>query len=61
MKRQNFEPPRIIKHLGYELENPVLSQSLVNDLTVKSTGQEVEDYEFSNSERNKDGFNFEWR
>jgi len=58
MKRQNFEPPRIIKHLEYELENPVLSESLVNDLTVRSTGQKVEEYDFSKD--NEQGFNFDW-
>jgi len=59
VRNQTFEPPRIIQNLGIELSCDILSVSLVNDLTVRSTGQEVQEYDFSKG--NTQSFNYEWK
>jgi len=59
MKMKPFETPGIVQKLGIELESGILSNSLVNDLTVRSTGQKVEEYDFSKG--NEKNFNFEWK
>jgi len=58
MTKKKFIQPQVIQHLEVQSERPILSVSLVNDLTVRSTGQEVQEYNFG--ENNEKNFNFTW-
>jgi len=58
MTKKKFIPPQVLQHLEVETERPILSVSLVNDLTVRSTGQEVQEYNFNTE--NTEGFNYNW-
>ena len=59
MFNKKFEAPRVIRLLDIELRDEVLQASLTNNLNVRSTGQEVPEYDFSTD--NKEDFNFEWK
>lgn len=54
--KKEYQSPRILKIVNIKLGNDLLSGSVVDSSTsVTSTGQEVVDYDFSNSE-----FNHNW-
>ena len=57
-RKTRFKTPRVLQWLDIQLEDPILAASVIDDMTIVSTGQEVRDYDFSPD--NEDGFNFNW-
>ena len=56
MKRKHkFETPTVLQAVDLSLEGGLLAQSVVENLTIKTTGQEVEEHDFSDAT-----FNHEW-
>lgn len=55
MAMRNFKPARILARLPLETEGELLAGSVVDKMRVESTGQEVEEYNFSDS-----SFNHSW-
>lgn len=55
MKRKTFIHPAILQELTLLPETPVLTGSVSDNTTVISTGQAVEEYDFS-----QDDFNHQW-
>lgn len=56
MKKKVYTAPRVLKTLPVEMEHDLLSGSVVTkDTRVKTTGQEVVSYDFS-----QPSFNQEW-
>ncbi len=54
-KKQQFVRPAVLQETILLSESPILAGSLVDNTTIVSTGQEVENYDFSG-----DTFNHEW-
>ena len=52
MKRTNYQAPRVLRDIALLGECDILQASLVDTATVKSVGQEVEEYDFTSSELN---------
>jgi len=56
MRKIKFESPAVLKVVHLECESPIMAGSVVtNDTEVKTTGQQVEEYNFSDTQ-----FNQEW-
>ena len=53
----HYVAPAILQEGRLELEAPILENSVVDNLTVRTTGQEVKKWDFS-AENNP--FNHEW-
>ena len=59
MKRKHkFETPTVLQAVDLSLEGGLLAGSVVDNMAVRSMGQDVTEYDFS--EGNTEGFNFEW-
>ena len=50
-----FITPAILQALSFREETPILAGSVVDQTTVSTTGQEVQDYDWSDS-----SFNHNW-
>ena len=56
-RKQKFETPAVLQAVDLSLEGRLLQNSVVDNLTVRTTGQEVKKWDFS-AENNP--FNHEW-
>ena len=57
MEKKKYTTPMILKQVIVELENEILDSSVVTeDTKIKTTGQKVETYDFSDS----GSFNIGW-
>ena len=54
-RKQKFETPAVLQAVDLSLEGRLLQNSVVDNLTVKTTGQEVKEWDFDESQ-----FNHEW-
>ena len=54
-QKKQFTRPAILQELSLLPETPILTGSAADNVTVYSTGQEVENHDFS-----KGDFNHEW-
>ena len=52
---KHYQTPVILREVPYQVEGALLAQSIVNQASVTSMGQEVNDFDFST-----DGFNHTW-
>ena len=52
----NYITPSILKTISIEMESGILLGSIVDNATVETTGQEVVNYDFNNTEL----FNHKW-
>lgn len=58
-RKQKFETPAVLLELDLGLEGRMMFQnSVVDNLTVKTTGQEVKEWDFTPSDDSP--FNHEW-
>lgn len=55
-KHRTYRPPMLLKEVPVQLERDFLNPSVVDVTQIKSVGQEVKEYDFSD----KDTFNFTW-
>ena len=54
---KKYEHPTILKVIKLEMENKILSESVVvEDTSVSTTGQEIEIYDFSEDNFNTNSF-----
>jgi len=53
--KQRFESPRVLNELMLQTEGFFLASVVDTEITLESTGQKVENHDFSESE-----FNHEW-
>ena len=58
-KNKTYQTPRVLKEVSVLLERDFLNGSVVDDMTVVSTGQEVEEINFS-TEVEDNPFTFDW-
>ena len=58
-KKQTYQTPTVLKEVDVLLERDFLNGSVVDDMTVVSTGQEVEEINFS-TEVEDNPFTFDW-
>jgi hypothetical protein len=58
-KKQTYQTPRVLQEVDVLLERDFLNGSVVDDMTVVSTGQEVEEINFS-TEVEDNPFTFDW-
>ena len=58
-KKQTYQTPVVLKEVSVLLERDFLEGSVVDDMTVVSTGQEVEAINFS-TEVDDNPFTFTW-
>lgn len=49
-KKLTYQTPRVLTEVRVQLESDFLKGSVVDNLTVVSAGQEVEEYDFSITE-----------
>ena len=54
-KKKQFVRPAVLQDLSLLPETPILAGSVVDNATIVSTGQEVENYDFS-----VEDFNHNW-
>ena len=54
-QKKQFTRPAILQELSLLPDSPILAGSVVDNVTVYSTGQEVENHDFSGED-----FNHEW-
>ena len=54
-QKKQFVRPAVLQELSLLPDMPILAGSLVDNATIGSTGQDVENYDFSG-----DDFNHEW-
>ena len=54
-QKKHFVRPAVLQELSLLPDMPILAGSLVDNATIVSTGQDVENYDFSG-----DDFNHEW-
>lgn len=59
IKNKTYQTPTVLKEVDVLLERDFLKGSVVDDMTIVSAGQEVEEYNFS-TEVNENPFTFEW-
>lgn len=59
IKNKTYQTPTVLKEVDVLLERDFLKGSVVDDLTIVSAGQEVEEYNFSTEVENNP-FTFEW-
>ena len=55
MKKKDYKKPEVLRIVRLSMNGKVLAGSVVNDAEVKSMGQEVIEYDFSD-----DSFNHDW-
>ena len=58
-KKQTYQTPMVLKEVDVLLERDFLEGSVVDDMVVLSTGQEVEEIDFS-TEVTSNPFTIEW-
>lgn len=58
-KNKTYQTPRVLQEVDVLLERDFLNGSVVDDMTVVSTGQEVEEINFS-TEVEDNPFTFDW-
>ena len=56
MIKKFYMAPAILREVNLQVEGEILTGSVVDTTTVVSTGQEVEEYDFSQSD-----FNHDWK
>ena len=59
IKNKTYQTPTVLKEVNVLLERDFLQGSVVDNMTVVATGQEVEEYNFS-TEVEDNPFTFEW-
>ena len=59
-KKQTYQTPVVLKEVDVLLERDFLAGSVVDDMTVVSTGQEVEELSFSTEGTDDNPFTFTW-
>ena len=57
-RKKQFVTPRVLQEVSVQLERDLLGGSIQNDLTLKSMGMAVENYDFS--EDNPEGYSVYW-
>lgn len=57
MTKKTYTPARVYERLSIEMEGALLAGSVVDKMGVQSTGQQVDNFDFSESQ---DTFNFTW-
>lgn len=57
-KKQQFVRPAVLQEMTFLPDCPILAGSGADNMTVYSTGQQVDNYNFGPN--NTDGFNHEW-
>ena len=55
-RKKVYKAPVILREVNLQVEGEILAGSVVDTTTVVSTGQEVEEYDFSQPE-----FNHDWK
>ncbi|MBQ3765354.1 MAG: hypothetical protein II874_01265 [Bacteroidales bacterium] len=59
IKKLTYQTPTVLKEVNVLLERDFLQGSVVDNMTVVATGQEVEEIDFS-TEITDNPFTFEW-
>lgn len=59
IKKLTYQTPTVLKEVNVLLERDFLQGSVVDNMTVVATGQEVEEIDFS-TEITDNAFTFEW-
>ena len=59
IKNNTYQTPTVLKEVDVLIERDFLAGSVVDNLTIVATGQEVEEYNFS-TEVEDNPFTFEW-
>ena len=57
-QKKQFTRPAILQELSLLPDTPILAGSVVDNATIVSTGQKVENYDFTPSEQSD--FNHDW-
>ena len=57
-QKKQFTRPAILQELSLLPDTPILAGSVVDNTTILSTGQTVENYDFSSPEQSD--FNHDW-
>ena len=60
IKNKTYQTPTVLKEIDVLLERNFLEGSVVDDMTVVSMGQEVEDITFSTEGTDENPFTFTW-
>ena len=55
--KEQFVRPAILREVALDGDGRILAGSVVDDMTVVTMGQKVDNYDFSDE---KEGFNFDW-
>ena len=58
-KKLTYQTPRVLTEVGVQLERDFLKGSVVDNLTVVSVGQEVEEYDFR-TDLESNPFTIDW-
>lgn len=58
-KKLTYQTPRVLTEVGVLLERDFLQGSVVDQMTVIATGQEVEEYDFA-ADVESNPFTIEW-
>ncbi len=58
-KKLTYQTPRVLAEVGVQLERDFLQGSVVDQMTVIATGQEVEEYDFA-ADVQSNPFTIEW-
>lgn len=59
IKNKTYQTPMVLKEVGVLLERDFLKGSVVDEMTVVATGQEVEEFDFS-TEIESNPFTIDW-
>ena len=54
MIEKTYKAPAILREVNLQVEGEILTGSVVDTTTVVSTGQEVEEFDFSDTQFNQD-------
>ena len=54
-RKQKFETPAVLQKVDLSLEGVLLAESVVDQMVIRATGQEVQEHDFS-----EETFNHEW-
>ena len=60
IKNKTYQTPTVLKEIDVLFERDFLEGSVVDDMTVVSMGQEVEDITFSTEGTDDNPFTFTW-
>lgn len=59
-RKKQFVTPRVVQEVSIQLEKDLLGGSVQNELTLRSMGIEVENYDFSGPENSESGYSVYW-